>query len=556
MSKNQKRKKQAPGRNEPCWCGSNKKFKRCHGSQSKIVPHTKGEDLNSSPREQIDEQIRILLSRKEAAELQRQQQQGKGRRIISTEFKGYRVVAVGNKIYWSKNWLTVHDFLLSYIKSILGLDWGSNEQKKPKDIQHPILRWYQLVTEKQAETIKERGKIYSADMTGAVAAYLHLAYGLYLIAHNEKLQVRLVERLKNTDQFFGALYEIRIAAAFVRSGFKIEFENEDDGGTTHCEFTATCIESGKKYSVEAKGRHPSESSGIEKFRWGRRLQKALSKKANHQRIVFLDVNAPDDATDEEVPKFLQKALDHIRKFEGRKLLGHPLEPAYVFVTNFPYHHHLRGTTFRVSVLAEGFQISDFKGGSSFPSIHEAVTARDKHIDMVNLLASFTEYGRIPVTFDGEIPEFSYQENPDRLLIGNSYLITGPDGTERVGKLQSATVAEDDRIVYGIYLLENNEHVICTSLLSDSEFSAYKQHPDTFFGALIPVGRQIKGPIDMYDWIFSVYNQSSKESLLKLMKSENDEQLNRLTQHELAKLYSERMATAMIQQTKSAEPDRK
>jgi uncharacterized protein len=26
------RKAQEPGRNDPCWCGSGKKFKKCHGA--------------------------------------------------------------------------------------------------------------------------------------------------------------------------------------------------------------------------------------------------------------------------------------------------------------------------------------------------------------------------------------------------------------------------------------------------------------------------------------------------------------------------------------------
>jgi len=39
------------GRNEPCWCGSGLKYKRCHwesDQNNKKYPHTKGESI--SPR--------------------------------------------------------------------------------------------------------------------------------------------------------------------------------------------------------------------------------------------------------------------------------------------------------------------------------------------------------------------------------------------------------------------------------------------------------------------------------------------------------------------------
>lgn len=392
-------------------------------------------------------------------------------------------------------------------------------------------------------------------MTGAIAAYMHLAYDLYLIAHNEKLQSRLVERLKNIKQFYGALYEVRVAAAFVRAGFKLEFENEDDGSTSHCEFTATFVASGKKYSVEAKGHEKSDTGRTEKFRWGQRLQKALAKKANHPRIIFLDVNVPDSAADKEVPRFLQKALVHIRRWEDREPRGKPLPPAYVFVTNFPYHHHLEGTTFRASVLAEGFKIPEFKGDAPFPSIHDAVVARENHSEMHQLLAAFIDHTRIPSTFDGEIPEFAEQQSANRLLIGNWYLVP-VDGEERPGKLCSATVSESKKSVWGIYELENGKRVIVECPLSDSELRAYREHPDTFFGEVKEVSKQINHPLEAYDWALSVYKDSPKENLLKLMKAEHDDDLKVMSQGQLAKLYSEQIATAMMARTGGVEPNKK
>ena len=202
-------------------------------------------------------------------------------------------------------------------------------------------------------------------MTGAAAAYLGLAYDLYCLEHNAELQEILIARLKNADGFPGARYEAFVAAAMIRAGFDLEFENEQDGSSTHCEFTATSKITGRKFSVEAKHREPEEVSDTAtgRFKMGKRLHRALRKRANHDRVVFVDINLPDVATDLEIPAFLARALGHLRRFEGRPMNGVPLPPAYLFITNFPFHHDLEGSAYRSSVMAEGFQIPDFKNDS-------------------------------------------------------------------------------------------------------------------------------------------------------------------------------------------------
>lgn len=117
-------------------------------------------------------------------------------------------------------------------------------------------------------------------MTGAVAAYMHLAYDLYALDHNAELQAKLVTRLRSKDNFYGARYEVQVAAMLARAGFTIAFENEDDRSTSHCEFVITHPRTGKQFSVEAKR--------AESGRVIRQLVRALGKTANHTRIVFID----------------------------------------------------------------------------------------------------------------------------------------------------------------------------------------------------------------------------------------------------------------------------
>lgn len=67
----------------------------------------------------------------EALQKQREQQQGLGKPIFSTLFHGYRFVAVGGQLFYSKSWKTFHDFLDHFIKTILGGTWENDGLKKP-----------------------------------------------------------------------------------------------------------------------------------------------------------------------------------------------------------------------------------------------------------------------------------------------------------------------------------------------------------------------------------------------------------------------------------------
>jgi len=90
----------------------------------------------------MTEAVSLMFQRVKAREWQREQQQGFGRPIISNEFKGYRMAAVGNKLMWSEKWKTFHDFLGDYVRSALGHEWGNVELAKPLESRHPILVWY------------------------------------------------------------------------------------------------------------------------------------------------------------------------------------------------------------------------------------------------------------------------------------------------------------------------------------------------------------------------------------------------------------------------------
>ena len=521
------------GRNDPCPCGSKKKYKRCHGFYRQPLVST--------------EDIEYAMNHMRVAQVQRERQQGLGMPIISAEAFGRRFVAVKSRLLHSKGWLTFHDFLGDYIKMAIGVDWGSAELAKSLDQRHPILVWHQLRAEQLNRVPKEPGKVHSTPMTGAIAAYLRLAYDLYALDHNAELQEKLVNRLRNKDNFPGARYEVFVAATLIRAGFELEFENEDDGSTSHCEFTATCKKTGRKFSVEAKHRAGSA------FRLGRQLNRALAKKANHTRLVFIDINVPDDTTDTEVPGYMQRALADLRKFEGRIINGKPLPDAYLVITNSPWHHHLDTSNFRCVAMAEGFQIQDFKVDSTFPTLRAAIESRDHHIEMHDVIQSMKDHGEIPSTFDGEIPEFAFGNGEARLLIGQRYLVTDPDGNESPGLLTTATVLEGEQKAYCGISFASGKSGVYTWPLSDVEITAWRKHPDTFFGEVGQRSTKAKDPLDLYDFFHNSYRQTPKERLLEFMADARDvEELRMLGQPQLASIYAERCVYSIVaRQSQSA-----
>ena len=185
---------QVPSRNQPCPCGSGKKFKHCHGGANSDY-----EEMIS--RGAVEAQRQAAIHR-----LQTERQQGRGRGIISAEVDGTRIVIVGNHECLGK-WKTFPDFLYAYIVDVLGCDWFQFEAAKTSDARHPILKWNERLMALSKVQRAEPGQIMQTRMTGAVNAYLTLAYDLYTLAHNADqthtagIRDRLLHRLKHRDQF-------------------------------------------------------------------------------------------------------------------------------------------------------------------------------------------------------------------------------------------------------------------------------------------------------------------------------------------------------------------
>src|SRR5260370_28732718 len=166
-------------------------------------------------------------------------------------FQGYKIVATGNPLFYmpSDRCRFFTDVLLAYVPQLFGREWSEAEIAKPPDERHPVMQWrIKGMNYMNAQPRLPDGS-YVALPTGPLFAYLTFAYDLYVVAHNARLDDRLVDRLKQVDQFQGARHELFAEATCLRAGFKIEHENEDDRSSRHAELTATHVATGQPISV-------------------------------------------------------------------------------------------------------------------------------------------------------------------------------------------------------------------------------------------------------------------------------------------------------------------
>jgi hypothetical protein len=226
-----------------------------------------------------------------------EQQHGKVRPIISTEFAGHRVVAVGQKLMWAKQFKVFPDFLNHYLHSALNNHWGEKQVALALAEQHPIVQWRTIWTTKQQGQRPDADGLYT-ERSGAGLAWYRLAYDLYLLEHHDELQNKLLRRLRDVSAFQGARLEIVAAAVMLPAGYELAFENDKLPGK-HAEFVATNKQSGSKLAVEAKSRHrpgvmgqKGERVTPEKADIGALLKAAVEKDPKEPLLVFIELNMP------------------------------------------------------------------------------------------------------------------------------------------------------------------------------------------------------------------------------------------------------------------------
>lgn len=404
------------GRNDPCPCGNGKKYKKCHGS-----PHLGAASPTSPPALGYQPpkppfSFRELMPHEITPELRRMQAEGQNPRVnrdfarqfgqvrppISVEHQGHKFVVAGNKlVYQPKEKAQFFtDILLTFVQNTFGRDWFEAEFAKPRGTRHPVLEArYKAMSYMNAQPRDAQG-VYKVQMTGPMLGYFTFAYDLFTVQDNGRLDERLIERLKNCEQFQGARHELFAEATCLRAGHSIEHEDETDGLTRHAEFTATHKATGQTVSVEAKSKHrpgvlgfpgTMQADGEHKLNVGQLLNDAIRKNTPHPLVVFFDLNLPwltaSRLLEERIPPHpvIQGTLDRMRRrHAGRDPIN------LLVVTNHPEHYSAdeeAAPAPQILSIQTQLPVKPIARLDALIAIHQAANV----------------YGRIPQFFDGRPP---------------------------------------------------------------------------------------------------------------------------------------------------------
>lgn len=343
------------GRNDPCLCGSGKKYKKCCGSKMQ-------DKLNQN---QIDvPAIQRKLQEISFKEMQREKTFGKINPVVHGDFKGFKFTAVGNEIHWEQldKRKTFIDFLLYYPAYVFNKDsngnWGTSELQKPLEDRHVVLKWYDGIKRFQSELLKNEKGFYEAAPNGVMFSYLLIAYDLYILRHHQSFQDSIVNRLKHQDQFQGARYELYVAAACIKAGFDVEYENEKDNENKHPELVAVHRVTKQKFCVEAKSRHRENVLGYrrktrEQVSVGTEIadiltrayekRKKFNEKICNPYVIFIDLNLHPSHGHLSLKPFFGEVFETLGKLRQQWQTESKASPFNLLViTNYAFYYREDG----------------------------------------------------------------------------------------------------------------------------------------------------------------------------------------------------------------------
>lgn len=288
------------GRNDLCPCGSGKKFKQCHfaAQHGLILPQ-------SMPR---SDALPLGLLKRAKQEFERQQKDeedrvakfGRVRPIIYTQgFNEQTLVGVGSAIYQTPKQSTFTNFLLNYGLLKFGDEWRETQNHLSLAEQHPLLKLHcqaNLFVSQQPR--RPEGHV-SVVPNGPLSFCERFYYDLYTVDNNNVLQDELLNRLRNRDQFQGAMYELFVEATCLRAGFSIIREEHKRPKPKNVEFIALHKATQQHICVEAKSRHRSGVMGrlgapeaTPNMHFGGLINDATDKDPDNPLALFVDTNLP------------------------------------------------------------------------------------------------------------------------------------------------------------------------------------------------------------------------------------------------------------------------
>jgi hypothetical protein len=145
---------QPPGRNDPCHCGSGKKYKRCHLDAD--------QQAQREAEESLAETLPLLREKQaRAAEYDRRLREEYGifvNYVSPIHWQGRTVWALGSRLYLDgpPN-ETFHEFILRVLRGTFGQAWADEQSELPEDERHFIFICNERLATWQRRTSIPRG---------------------------------------------------------------------------------------------------------------------------------------------------------------------------------------------------------------------------------------------------------------------------------------------------------------------------------------------------------------------------------------------------------------
>ncbi len=346
--------------------------------------------MNNKEKLLILKEIQNRIRQQEKKEKNFIKKYGHVRKIVHCNTEDFKFVAVGKTMLANKQWITFPDFLMDYLKIVLGKEWWESNINSNKIEQHQIIIWHRQMVEFQKKQTKNSEGIYYSKVNGSMQSYILLAYDLYTIARNYELQEIIINRLKNIKGFQGALNELFVASVFIRAGFKINYTDETDRSMKHTEFIAENVSTGQLIAVEAKSRHRSGLLGMSgkipknvKLDITKKINEALEKKPNLPFIIFIDLNLPKYKKNQQ-KNFKQLISEYKKSYEKN-----PINDKFNIIF-FTDHHPYSITDFSVA--------KDFNDPLIAISKNPSYKIQENDLVLSKIRKSISQFGNIPNDF--------------------------------------------------------------------------------------------------------------------------------------------------------------
>lgn len=387
------------GRNDPCYCGGGRKYKRCHLDQDREAVQVVAAALP---------ELRHIAERGRAASERLRTDFGVYvNHVLPIQHEGRKVWAIGTRLYPDRPPNeTFHEFVIHILRETLGEAWRAEQAALPDKERHFILRCSEAYSKWKAENADpealDRDGRFGAFPNGWVQSFISLAWDVASLIQASNLPYALVDRLRDARAYQGARYEIAVAAMFARLDFEVEFLDEDAQlrSQKHVEFVVTHRPSGQQIAVEAKSRHRAgvlneegDADPDDPLRGDMRGVRGLFVKAvekapeNIPFVIFIDINAPLDPAEPFEKEWQQQVKTWLGRFREPTAETPDIYNALV-ITNFSPH----------------YSRDDLAQAGEWLAVVPFHTRVPIGFDLMSMLsAALDNYGRVPdIREDGEI----------------------------------------------------------------------------------------------------------------------------------------------------------